>query len=39
MKILVSDFDKTLFTDEYELNIELVNKFISEGNIFIIATG
>ncbi len=39
MKILVSDFDKTFFTEEYEQNIELVNRFISEGNIFIIATG
>ncbi len=39
MKILVTDFDKTFFTEEYEQNIELVNKFISEGNIFIIATG
>lgn len=39
MKILITDFDKTFFTEEYEQNIELVNRFISEGNIFIIATG
>lgn len=39
MKILITDFDKTFFTEEYEKNVELVNRFISEGNIFIIATG
>lgn len=39
MKILVTDFDKTFFTDEYEKNIRLVNEFVKKGNIFIIATG
>lgn len=39
MKILVSDFDKTFFTDDIKLNVELVNKFMDEGNKFIIATG
>jgi len=39
MKILVTDFDNTFFTEEYDKNVELVNRFISEGNIFIIATG
>lgn len=39
MKILVSDFDKTFYTDDIEKNVELVNKFIEEGNKFIIATG
>ena len=39
MKILVSDFDRTFYTDEIIKNVELVNKFVDEGNIFIIATG
>ncbi len=39
MKVLVSDFDNTFFTSDYENNIKRVNKFIEEGNIFIIATG
>lgn len=39
MKILISDFDHTFFDSNYLKNIELVNKFVSEGNMFIIATG
>lgn len=39
MKILISDFDETLFTDNYEKNIFYTNKFVDDGNIFIIATG
>ncbi len=39
MKILVTDFDKTFFTNNYEKNIELVNEFVKSGNVFIIATG
>ena len=39
MKILVSDFDKTLYREDYLKNIKHVNKFVEEGNIFIIATG
>lgn len=39
MKILISDFDHTFFDDNYLKNIELVNKFVSEGNMFVIATG
>lgn len=39
MKILVTDFDKTFFTDSYEKNIDLVNQFVENGNMFIIATG
>ena len=39
MKILVSDFDLTLFDNNYENNIEVIKKFVDEGNIFIIATG
>lgn len=39
MKVLVADFDGTFFTDEFENDIERVNKFVDNGNIFIIATG
>lgn len=39
MKVLVSDFDETFFTDEYLENIERVNSFVDNGNMFIIATG
>jgi HAD superfamily hydrolase (TIGR01484 family) len=39
MKILVSDFDKTLFDKNYLNNIKAVNDFVSKGNLFIIATG
>ena len=39
MKVLVSDFDKTFFTKEFNKNIDSVNKFVDEGNMFIIATG
>lgn len=40
MKILVSDYDKTFYTDEYQVqeNIKAVKDFMKE-NIFIIATG
>jgi HAD superfamily hydrolase (TIGR01484 family) len=39
MKILVTDFDNTLFTNEYVENVKLVHDFTTKGNIFIIATG
>ena len=39
MKILVSDFDNTFFTNRIDNNVDLVNKFRNEGNLFIIATG
>lgn len=39
MKVLVSDFDKTFFDDNYLDNIDIVNKFVKNGNMFIIATG
>lgn len=39
MKVLVSDFDKTLYTEDYLKNIERINKFVDDGNMFIIATG
>lgn len=39
MKMLVSDFDGTLFTKDYKKNIEAINKFVSAGNLFVICTG
>ena len=41
MKILVSDYDRTLYRndEEIKLNVESINKFIKNNNIFIIATG
>ena len=39
MKLLVSDFDGTLYTDDYKKNIEAVNKFVDAGNLFAISTG
>lgn len=40
MKMLVTDFDLTLFNEnDYNDNIKLINEFISNGNIFVIATG
>ncbi len=39
MKVIVSDFDFTFFTDEYLENIRLINDFVAKGNMFIIATG
>jgi hydroxymethylpyrimidine pyrophosphatase-like HAD family hydrolase len=39
MKVLVSDFDKTFYPDNFIDNIKEVNKFVDLGNIFIIATG
>lgn len=39
MKILVSDFDGTFFDKNYLENINRINKFVDEGNMFIIATG
>lgn len=39
MKVIVSDFDNTFFTKDIEENVKLINTFMSEGNIFVIATG
>lgn len=39
MKILVSDFDNTLYSENYYENIRKINEFVDNGNIFIIATG
>ena len=43
MKILASDFDNTIYFEENEeknkKNIEAINDFISQGNIFCIITG
>ncbi|HOO68146.1 MAG TPA: HAD family hydrolase [Bacilli bacterium] len=40
-KILISDFDNTLYTDEknMKLNIEKLKDFREAGNLFIVATG
>lgn len=39
-KLLVSDFDHTLYNDDdYLKNIKSVNGFVKKGNIFVIATG
>ena len=39
MKIIVSDFDGTLYLNNHIVCQEKINKFVKEGNIFIIATG
>ena len=39
MKLLVSDFDGTLYNDHYKENVEAVNRFVDAGNLFAIATG
>ena len=39
MKLLVTDFDGTLYTDDYNKNIEALNKFKQKGNKVVIATG
>lgn len=39
MKILVSDFDDTLYTLNYLNNIEKIQEFVNNENMFIIATG
>ena len=39
MKILVSSFSDIVFVNELDKNIELVNKFVDDGNMFIIDTG
>jgi HAD superfamily hydrolase (TIGR01484 family) len=40
-KIIISDFDKTLYCDEENLkiNIEKISGFRNKGNLFVIATG
>ena len=38
MKMLVSDFDGTLYTNDYQKNIEAVNRFVEAGNLFVINT-
>ena len=39
MKVIVSDFDGTLYKDNKILYQDKINKFVNIGNIFIIATG
>jgi len=40
-KILISDYDGTLFTNESNMNknVEMINKFREQGNLFVLATG
>ncbi len=40
-KVLVSDYDNTLYTSDEQIkkNIEKINEFINRGNLFVIATG
>lgn len=38
MKMIVSDYDET-FSEDLKKNIKYANKFIKEGNLFVIATG
>ena len=39
MKVIVSDFDETLFVNNKICCLEKINNFVDDGNIFIIATG
>lgn len=41
MNILVSDYDGTFYTDEHNIiiNCEKVEKFIKEGNLFVLSSG
>lgn len=39
MKVIVSDFDGTLYKDDKIIYQDKINKFVNVGNIFIIATG
>lgn len=39
MKVIVSDFDGTLYKDDKIIYQDKINKFVISGNTFIIATG
>ena len=39
MKMLVSDFDGTLFNKDYKENIKEINEFVDKNNLFVICTG
>lgn len=39
MKCIVSDFDGTLFDSNYNSNVLLINEFVKNDNIFVLATG
>ena len=42
MKIIASDFDKTLFVEDKDTvikNVNSINDFVKDGNIFILVTG
>lgn len=40
-KIIISDYDKTLYTNDKSMliNIDMIKKFREQGNLFVIATG
>ena len=39
MKVIISDFDGTLYFNRKVCCVDKINKFVDDGNIFIIATG
>ena len=39
MRVVVSDFDNTIYNENYLKNIDLIKDFIARKNKFIIATG
>ncbi len=39
MKMLVSDFDGTLFNKDYKENVKEINNFVNKDNLFVICTG
>lgn len=39
MKLIVTDFDGTLYTSDFNKNINSLNRFRSKGNLVVIATG
>ena len=41
MKLLVSDYDGTLFTDErnMKINVKRIEEFVKEGNLFMLSSG
>ena len=39
MKCLISDFDGTLYDNNFINNLKSIKEFIDDGNIFVVATG
>jgi len=38
MKVIVSDFDNTFYDNNFDDNIKIINAFVDEGNLFVLAT-